>query len=339
MSVPGFRAARGIGSNDSSGRRMDRGLGRGSASSVARFAATNLPDVDARTSRVPDATTRTLDDLPWAAHQVTRSIRSAASAVGRGIRTEQVAFADGHAHHPSAAPGHWPGLPIDVHVTRPSSARLQLDQSPSSGEGVPHGLGADAAETAAAASVYRGKKHQFATVLSDLKHGEVIGLAKNRSEASLAGLLRTCLDPRQRAAVQKRSARTSTVSERGVAAGRDRVRQGMCRRGRRLPWFTVHVSDPPFRQSRRRTSHRRCASIRDLSSHSSRNTSRFFNIHRGLREVTLYAHRRWGERFLHHLAQRVQNGDLGQLTVPIVDAFVLLYCRWYGPSGAARSGR
>ena len=39
-------------------------------------------------------------------------------------------------------------------------------------------------------------------MLSDLVHGEVIGLAKHRSQASLAGLLRTCLDPRQRAAVE-----------------------------------------------------------------------------------------------------------------------------------------
>jgi transposase len=38
-------------------------------------------------------------------------------------------------------------------------------------------------------------------VLSDLVHGEVIGLAKDRTEASLAGLLTTCLDTRQRAAV------------------------------------------------------------------------------------------------------------------------------------------
>jgi len=42
---------------------------------------------------------------------------------------------------------------------------------------------------------------KFYTVLSDLVHGEVIGLAKDRTEASLAGLLITCLDARQRAAV------------------------------------------------------------------------------------------------------------------------------------------
>ena len=57
----------------------------------------------------------------------------------------------------------------------------------------PRYLGAD--------EIYRGKKQKFNTVLSDLVHGEVIGLAKDRSEASLAGLLTTCLDARQRAAV------------------------------------------------------------------------------------------------------------------------------------------
>jgi transposase len=49
--------------------------------------------------------------------------------------------------------------------------------------------------------IHRGKAQKFFTVLSDLVHGEVIGLAKDRTEASLAGLLTTCLDARQRAAV------------------------------------------------------------------------------------------------------------------------------------------
>jgi transposase len=39
-------------------------------------------------------------------------------------------------------------------------------------------------------------------VLSDLVHGEVIGLAPERTEASVAGLLTTTLDTRQRAAVE-----------------------------------------------------------------------------------------------------------------------------------------
>jgi transposase len=57
----------------------------------------------------------------------------------------------------------------------------------------PRYLGAD--------EIHRGKAQKFYTVLSDLVHGEVIGLAKDRTEASLAGLLTTCLDTRQRAAV------------------------------------------------------------------------------------------------------------------------------------------
>ena len=50
--------------------------------------------------------------------------------------------------------------------------------------------------------IHRGKGQQFWTVLSDLVRGEVIGLEKDRSEASLRTLLTTRLDARQRAAVE-----------------------------------------------------------------------------------------------------------------------------------------
>lgn len=56
----------------------------------------------------------------------------------------------------------------------------------------------------------------------------------------------------------------------------------------------------------------------------------FLQHHRGLREATLYHHRRWGERFLQHLARSLPDGDLGQLTVPIIDAFVLPLARTVG---------
>ena len=56
----------------------------------------------------------------------------------------------------------------------------------------PRHLGAD--------EIHRGKAQKFYTVLSDLVHGEVLGLAKDRTETSVAGLLTTCLDARQRAA-------------------------------------------------------------------------------------------------------------------------------------------
>jgi transposase len=58
----------------------------------------------------------------------------------------------------------------------------------------PRHLGAD--------EIHRGKRQKFYTVLSNLVHGEVIGLAPDRSEESLAGLLTTTLDARQRAAVE-----------------------------------------------------------------------------------------------------------------------------------------
>ena len=62
------------------------------------------------------------------------------------------------------------------------------------------GRGADPATWGRTRS-HRGKAQKFYTVLSDLVHGEVIGLEQDRTEVSLAGLLTTCLDPRQRAAV------------------------------------------------------------------------------------------------------------------------------------------
>jgi len=58
----------------------------------------------------------------------------------------------------------------------------------------PRHLGAD--------EIQRGKGQHFFTVLSDLVRGEVIGLARDRSEASLRTLLTTHLDARQRAAVK-----------------------------------------------------------------------------------------------------------------------------------------
>lgn len=50
--------------------------------------------------------------------------------------------------------------------------------------------------------IHRGKRQKFNTVLSDLVHSEVLGLAPGRTEESLADLLTTTLDARQRAAVE-----------------------------------------------------------------------------------------------------------------------------------------
>lgn len=56
----------------------------------------------------------------------------------------------------------------------------------------------------------------------------------------------------------------------------------------------------------------------------------FLQRHRGLRESTLYSHRRWGKHFLDHLAEHLPNRELARLTVPIVDAFVLPLARTVG---------
>src|SRR5947208_2334674 len=50
--------------------------------------------------------------------------------------------------------------------------------------------------------VQRGKGQQYWTVRSDLVHGEIIGLARDRTQESLAGLTKEHLDTRQRASVK-----------------------------------------------------------------------------------------------------------------------------------------
>lgn len=56
----------------------------------------------------------------------------------------------------------------------------------------------------------------------------------------------------------------------------------------------------------------------------------FLQHHRGLRDATLYPHRRWGRRFLDYVATRLTHADLGQLTIPIVDDFVRPLVRTVG---------
>ena len=161
-----------------------------------------------RTWRVRDYKVRTWDDLPWAEHRVTliyaqRRVRCRAC----GVRTERVAFAEGHAR-----------------ITRRLRQLIGLDcqSMPTSHAAVRHGVSWSKARRAEKAfltewdttrpkrrprhlgadEIHRGKAQKFYTVLSDLVHGEVIGLAKDRTKDSLAGLLTTCLDSRQRAAVE-----------------------------------------------------------------------------------------------------------------------------------------
>lgn len=161
-----------------------------------------------RTRRVRDRRERTWDDLPWAEHRVTlvyeqRRVQCRTC----GIRTERVAFADPNAR-----------------ITRRLRQLIGLDcqSMPTSHAAVRHGVSWSKARRAehaflsewdrtrprrrprylGADEIHRGKAQKFYTVLSDLVHGEVIGLAPERTEKSLAGLLTTCLDPRQRAAVE-----------------------------------------------------------------------------------------------------------------------------------------
>jgi transposase len=159
-------------------------------------------------SRVRSTRERTWDDLPWAAHPVTlvyaqRRVRCRHC----GIRTERSEFADPKAR-----------------VTRRLRQQIGLDcqSMPTSHAAVRHGVSWSKARRAEAAfladwdrarprhrprhlgadEIHRGKGQQFWTVLSDLVRGEVIGLAKDRSEDSLRTLVTTCLDARQRVAVE-----------------------------------------------------------------------------------------------------------------------------------------
>src|SRR3984893_18163994 len=124
-----------------------------------------------------------------------------------GIRTERVAFADGHARITrrlrqvigldcQSMPTSHAAVRHDVSwskVRRAEKAFL-TDWDRTRPKRRPRHLGAD--------EIYRGKRQKFYTVLSDLVHGEVIGLAPERTEESLAGLLTTTLNARQRAAVE-----------------------------------------------------------------------------------------------------------------------------------------
>lgn len=161
-----------------------------------------------RTSRVRDAKVRTWDDLPWAEHPVTLRYRLRRLWCRQcGIRTERVGFADPHAR-----------------LTRRFRQRIGLDcqSMPTSHAAARHAVSWGAARRAERAfleawdrtrpsrrprylgvdEIQRGKGQQFWTVLSDLVRGEVIGLQKDRTEASLSTLLNDRLTARQRSAVE-----------------------------------------------------------------------------------------------------------------------------------------
>jgi transposase len=160
-----------------------------------------------RTGRVRDASLRTWRDVPWALHRVTivyqqRRVRCCHG----GIRCERVECADPKAR-----------------LTRRFQHRIGVDcqSMPTTHAAVRHVVSWGAARRAerrfldgwdahrprrrprhlGADEIQRGKGQHFWTVLSDVVHGEVIGLARDRTEAALTRLL-TTLDTRQRAAVE-----------------------------------------------------------------------------------------------------------------------------------------
>jgi transposase len=148
-----------------------------------------------RTGRVRSTRDRTWDDLPWAAHHVTLLYRQRRIVCRHcGIRTERIEFADPKAR-----------------VTRRLRQQIGVDcqSMPTSHAAARHGVSwgkARRAENAFLAEwdrtrvkrqprhigldeIQRGKGQRFWTVLSDVVHGEVIGLRQDRSEATATALL------------------------------------------------------------------------------------------------------------------------------------------------------
>ena len=202
LGLAGFRVV----TVESDGEGADRRLTiRIERRGVRRYACSGC---GRRTGRIRSTGDRTWDDLPWASHPVTlvyaqRRVRCRHC----GIRTELIGFADAKAR-----------------VTRRLRQQIGVDcqSMPTSHAAVRHGVSWGKARRAehaflrewdahrprrrprhlGADEIHRGKAQKFFTVLSDLVHGEVVGLAKDRTEASLTGLLTTCLDARQRSAVE-----------------------------------------------------------------------------------------------------------------------------------------
>jgi transposase len=159
-------------------------------------------------SRVRDAKDRTWDDLPWAEHPVTLVYSLRRVRCGWcGIRVERVPFAD----------------PV-ARVTRRLRQQIGLDcqSMPTSHAAVRWRVSWGKARRAEKAflgewdatrpkrrprhlcadEIQRGKGQKYWTVLSDVVHGEVLGLAQDRTEEALKSLLLGRLDARQRAAVE-----------------------------------------------------------------------------------------------------------------------------------------
>ena len=160
-----------------------------------------------RTRHVRSTKERTWDDLPWAAPPVTLVYPQRRVRCRRcGIRTERIEFADAKAR-----------------VTRRLRQQIGVDcqSMPTSHAAVRHGVSWGKARRAEHAflvewnrtrprkrprhlgldEIQRGKGQRFWTVLSDIVHGEVIGLRQDRTEAAATDLLTADLSAQQRAAI------------------------------------------------------------------------------------------------------------------------------------------
>jgi len=160
-----------------------------------------------RTGHVRASRDRTWDDVPWAAHHVTLVYRQRRIVCRHcGIRTERIEFADPKAR-----------------VTRRLRQQIGVDcqSMPTSHAAVRHGVSWGKARRAEKAflaewdrtrvkhrphhigldEIQRGKGQRFWTVLSDVVHGEVIGLRHDRTAATAAALLTEDLSARQRASI------------------------------------------------------------------------------------------------------------------------------------------
>lgn len=201
LGLPGFRVERVEGEDGDATSRVQirlerRGPRRYPCSGCGR-----------RTRRVRSARDRTWDDLPWGPHPVTLVYRQRRVDCRHcGIRTERVEFADPKAR-----------------VTRRLRQQIGIDcqSMPTSHAAVRHGVSWGKARRAEQAflaewdrtrpqkrprhlgldEIQRGKGQQFWSVLSDLVHGEVIGLRRDRTTETATALLTTDLTARQRAAV------------------------------------------------------------------------------------------------------------------------------------------
>ena len=160
------------------------------------------------TAKRRDWKIRSWEDLPWAGHPVTLMCAVWRLRCPRcGIRSERVPFAEPKAR-----------------VTRRLQTRIGLDcqSMPTSHAAVRHGVSWGKARRAekffllhwersrprrrprhlSADEIQRGRGQRYWTVLSDLVHTEVIGLARDRTQVALEGLLDSALDARQRAGVE-----------------------------------------------------------------------------------------------------------------------------------------